>query len=116
MRVGEIVRNVRQVLARDGEIVRAVVVAGRDDYLLTVMLVRRAVDVFRMHDERAVVAAYTINVLIQGGFYAEMVHGAAVILEGFGSRWLAAEGGHWDVADLHSFGRCEEEHVRRIVV
>jgi hypothetical protein len=41
---------------------------------------------------------------------------AAIVLQRFRARWLFAQAGHRDIADLQQLGRGEERHVRGVVI
>lgn len=116
VRVGEIVRHVRQLLSGNAKDVGAVVVAGGDDDLLSVILVADIGPAERVHHEIAVGAADADDVLVEAGLEAEVLGGAAVVFQRLGASGLAAGGGHRKIADFHAFGRSEERHVGRVVV
>src|SRR5579872_2669572 len=100
MRVTEVMRDAREIFAGDAEGVGAVVIAGGDDHFAAVVFVVGAVLVFCVDYKGVVGARNAFDALIKGGFDAEVVDGAAVILESFGSGRLAAESGHGNVSDF----------------
>ena len=55
------------------------------------------------------------DLLVETGFDAVVLDGAAVVFQGLDAGGLAAGDGHRDVADFHALGRGEEIHVDRIV-
>ena len=139
MRVGEVVRDVRQIFAGNAQAVGQVVVAGGDDDLASAIFASHTLTRFLpgsqalprakfgsclaggqlirgVDDESAVAAVDAAHALVEARFDAVVLDGAAIVFQGLGAGGLASRGGHGEVANLHALGRGEEEHVGRIVV
>ena len=122
MRVGEIVRDVREMFAGDVQKIGQIVVAGGENYFFGVVFVERAGfvvcggDFASGYGECAVVAGDCFDFLILRDFDSVMFGGAAIVFKGFSACGLAADGGHREVADFHALGRGKKNHVGRIVI
>ncbi len=135
MRLGVVVRDVRQVFAGCAEAIGQVVVSGGHDQLA------RGVDFFMRQKRRdshallaldnwiivrgagaGVHAKISVAALNAGDRFAQtqlevvVLHAFAVILERFDARGLFRRAHEGQIADLEQFRRGEENHVHRVAV
>ena len=116
MRLGVVVRNVRQIFAGNAEAIGQVVVAGCDGNLLGGELRRDSLLIPRVHDKMPVAALDALDAMAQAQIQVVVLDALAVILQGLGARGFLGGAGQRQVADLQQFRRREKDHVHRIVV
>ena len=121
MRLGVVVRHVRQVLARHADPVRDVIRAGRDHDRPRVHrrgarraptgCRRRTIRAHRVPSSRVIASTVSSNAIVQ----LEDVRHAAVIAQRLEPRRLVVGAGERHAADLHQLRCREEHHLDRIV-
>src|SRR5580692_7927512 len=115
VRLGEIVRDVREVFAGNPKVIRMIVKSrGYYDFSCAVLL-RLPKAIGGVHSEGVVAACDAVHFFVLMNFDFEMFDGAPVIFQSFGASGLEVGDGHRQVADFHAFGRGEKSHVGRIV-
>jgi hypothetical protein len=113
--IGVIVRDVRQIFARDTEVVWQVVIADRQHHGSRVPFASDTAMRCR-HGEHAVIAAFDLgDGLVIRDRNVVGVDDAAVIAQRFEARRLVVRRGQGQATDLEQFRRGEEHHVHREV-
>ena len=113
MRLAVVVRDLGQILAGNAELVRQIVIAGRNDHLSRAVVMRAASAVGGRDAEIPVLAHDGLDPLVLANVERVVLGDLAVVLQRFLARGLLLGGGERNVADLQQFRRGEKHHVRR---
>ena len=112
VRLGVVVRDVREILAGNSETVGQIVVAGGDDELLGGHTCGPdPFGVACVHAEIAVGAFDAGDRFAEAKLQLVVLDALAVILQGLGASGLFGGADQGQIADLQEFGRGEEDHV-----
>src|ERR1700736_3968601 len=116
MRLGVIMRDMRQIFARNSNAIRKIVVPGSNDNLLSFKLRQNSLLVASMHAKLAGAAFDSFNELAQSQFQSIVLSALAIILERLGTCRFLSRTGEGQIADFKKLRRSEEHHIDRIMV
>ena len=116
MRIGEIVRDVREIFAGNVHEIGAIVIASGEDDFAGCVVLRISIGIASADTECAIAAGDGLDGFVEAQFEGVVIGGAAIVFEGFGARGFCFRGGERKIADFEAFGGGEEDHVGRVVI
>src|SRR5208283_6109881 len=116
MSVAVVVRDLRQIFARNAKLVGKIVVAGRDNHFAGSIVVRPASAVGGRDAEVSIFPHDRLYPFVLANIEMVMLRNFAVVLQSLFASGLLPRGGERNIADFEQLGGSEKQNAGRIVI